>query len=73
MATETADVLYVPQLAKLLGRTDAAIRTAVNRGADWLPKPFRMGVRLAWRREDVDRFLEERSKQTDGRRTRGRH
>jgi hypothetical protein len=37
MSTE-AQVLYVPDMAKLLGRTEAAIRSAVARGgADWLP------------------------------------
>lgn len=55
-------VLYVPQLAAQLGRTEAAIRSAVNRGADWLPPPFPMGRRLAWRKEDVDRFLAIQSK-----------
>lgn len=70
MGIETADVLYVPQLARKLGKTDAAIRQAVNRGAEWLPPSFRLGSRIAWRVEDVDRFLEERSKKTDGRRTR---
>ena len=60
--TQQTDVLYVPQLAAKLGRTEAAIRSAVNRGADWLPPPFPMGRRLAWRREDVDAFLKAQAK-----------
>ncbi len=59
-----SEVIYVSQLATLLGRTEAAIRSAINRGADWLPKPFPMGRRLAWRRVDVDRFLAEQAKNT---------
>lgn len=59
-----ADVLYVPDLAQKLGRTDAAIRAAVNRGADWLPPSFPMGRRLAWRRADVDSFLAAQAKNT---------
>lgn len=50
-------VLYVHDLAKLLGRTESSIRSAVGRGgADWLPP--RLNVRrLSWRRETVEQFL----------------
>lgn len=58
---QSADVLYVPDIARKFGRTEAAIRMAVNRGAEWLPKPFKQGSRIAWLAEDVDRFLRERS------------
>lgn len=65
MTTDTTtDVLYVPQLAKKLGRTEAAIRAGVNRAADWIPPSFPMGRRIAWRREDVDSFLAKRAKNT---------
>lgn len=57
-------VLYVPDMAKMLGRTEAAIRTAVNRGAEWLPPSFPMGRRIAWRRADVDAFLATQAKKT---------
>lgn len=57
MSTE-AQVLYVPDMAKLLGRTEAAIRSAVARGgADWLP-PRLNTRRLSWRRQTVDEFLQ---------------
>lgn len=59
MSTE-AQVLYVAELAKLLGRTEASIRSAVARGADWLPPRITMGERLAWRRETVEAFLKGR-------------
>lgn len=62
MTAATTDVLYVADLAKKLGRTEAAIRAAVNRGADWLPPSFTMGRRLAWRTADVDKFLAQRAK-----------
>lgn len=61
----TADVLYIADLAKKLGRTEAAIRSGINRGVDWLPKPFPMGRRIAWRRADVDAFLAEQAKKID--------
>jgi len=57
MSTEAPDVLYVDDLAKKLGRTEAAIRSAVARGgADWLP-PRLNTRRLSWRRATVDEFL----------------
>lgn len=55
-------VLYVPDLARRLGRTEASIRSAVNRDADWLPPPFPMGRRLAWRVSDVDEFIAKQAK-----------
>lgn len=52
-----SQVLYVPDLARMLNRTEAAIRSAVGRGgADWLP-PRLNTRRLSWRRETVDAFL----------------
>lgn len=62
MTTAAPDVLYVSDLARKLGRTEAAIRVALNRGADWLPPAFKMGRRLAWRTADVDKFLAQRAK-----------
>lgn len=50
-------VLYVADLAKMLGRTETAVRAAAGRGAKWLPPPFPMGRRLAWRREDVEAHI----------------
>lgn len=57
-----ADVLYVPQLAAKLGRTEAAIRSGVSRSAAWIPPRLDMGGRLAWRRETVDQWLAKREK-----------
>lgn len=56
MSTET-EILYVPEMAKLCGRTEAAVRSAVNRGgADWLP-PRLNTRRLAWRKSTALAFL----------------
>jgi predicted DNA-binding transcriptional regulator AlpA len=60
MSTE-AEILYVSDLARKMGRSEAAIRMAVSRGVDWLPKPMtNMGRRLCWMREDVQQFLASR-------------
>lgn len=52
-----ADVLYVPDVARRLGRSVASIRNAVARGSPWLPPPFRLGRRVAWYRPDFDQAL----------------
>lgn len=54
------DLLYVPDLAKKLGRTESAIRSAVQRGDDWIPPRIEMGTRLAWSRETVNTWLKAR-------------
>lgn len=48
------------ELAAKLGRTVSSIRSAVARGADWVPPRVFLGKRLAWRLSVVDRFLRER-------------
>lgn len=50
-------VLGVRDVARLLGRTPTAIYRAIDRGADWLPRPFRMGGRLGWLRKDVENHV----------------
>lgn len=67
-----SDLLYVADMAKKYGKTESAIRQAVLRGDDWVPQPFRVGKRMAWRRDDVEAFLADLSKHTTGRRTRRR-
>jgi predicted DNA-binding transcriptional regulator AlpA len=46
----------------MLGMTEAALRAHVYRESRAIPKPFKMGKRLAWRRATVLRWLEEREK-----------
>lgn len=58
-----SDVLYVPGMARKLGKTESALRMLVARGSDAVPKPFKLGGKLAWRRVDVDRWLAKRAKE----------
>lgn len=55
-------VLYVPDLARLLGMTEAAVRGAYYRRSGAIPKGFKLGAKLAWRRETVLAFLEDRER-----------
>ena len=56
---EPPAILYVRDLAQLLGRTEKAIRHATHRGK--LPAPIRLAGRLAWQRAVVLSWLAERS------------
>lgn len=52
-----SEVLYVPQVAQLLGMTEAALRAHVYRRTKAVPSAFKLGRKLAWRRESVQEFL----------------
>lgn len=56
------EVLYVPELAKLLGLTEAAVRGAYYRRSGAIPKGFKLGAKIAWRRASVLAWLEERER-----------
>jgi predicted DNA-binding transcriptional regulator AlpA len=61
--TNVSDVLYVADLAEKMGMTESAVRMAVARDKERverkraLPKPFKVGAKLAWRRVDLDVWL----------------
>jgi predicted DNA-binding transcriptional regulator AlpA len=60
---KVSDVLYVADVAEKLGMTESAVRMAVARDKGRgerkraLPKPFKIGAKLAWRRVDLDVWL----------------
>ena len=60
MDTNT-DLLGVPELAKILGTTESAIRTRLARGTG-VPPRYGETSRVMWLRKDVEAFLEEMSK-----------
>lgn len=53
------EIIHVPELAKLLGRSESSIRSAHQAGAYWLPPFFKQGSRICWRVSTVRRFLQE--------------
>lgn len=59
----TSDVLFLPDLARRLGLTEAAVRGHLRRGNfTAVPKPFRLGQRrLAWRLTDYETWLAKRA------------
>ena len=56
-------VLYIADLAELLGRTEAAIRSAHQRGQ--VPGSFTLLGRTAWHRCDIKAWLADKSGQTN--------
>lgn len=53
------EILHVPELARLLNRTESSIRSAIRENPEWLPPYFKQGQRLCWRLESVRKFLRE--------------
>ncbi len=54
-----AEILHIPQMAQLMGRSESSIRSALRDKAAWLPPHFKQGVKLCWRRTSVLKFLQE--------------
>jgi predicted DNA-binding transcriptional regulator AlpA len=52
------EVIYIPEFARMFGRTEAAISKAISRGCHDLPVPFKIGHRYAWRIDAVREWLE---------------
>lgn len=55
--SDVSEVIYVADLARILGRTEVSVREGIRRQASWLPKGFRMGIKHCWLRADVMQFL----------------
>ncbi|AHC81978.1 hypothetical protein X969_08360 [Pseudomonas monteilii SB3078] len=53
------EIIHIPELAKLFGRSECAIRSAIQVQAAWLPPSFKQGNRICWRLEAVREFLKE--------------
>lgn len=52
-------VIHIPDLARALATSEAAIRTHISR-KNWpraIPAPIRLGHRWAWRSQDVESWL----------------
>lgn len=59
---QETEVLYVADLARLLGMTETAVRGAYYRRSGAIPKAFKLGAKIAWRRSTVMQFLEDRER-----------
>ncbi|WP_332880298.1 hypothetical protein [Pseudomonas alloputida] len=53
------EIIHIPELAVMLGRSECAIRSARQAGAYWLPPSFKQGSRICWRVATVRQFLQE--------------
>lgn len=57
--SEDSEVIYIADLARMYGKTEASIRGVIRRGVEWLPKGTKIAGKHAWLREDVRKFLRE--------------
>ena len=55
-----ADLLYIPDMAKLLGTTEAAIRSRIQRNAD-IPPHAKLGSRIIWTQPMYDKWLQAKT------------
>lgn len=53
------EIIHIPELAIMLGRSEASIRSARQAGAQWLPPSFKQGNRVCWRVSTVREFLRD--------------
>lgn len=53
------EIIHIPELALMLGRSESAIISARQAGAAWLPTSFMQGSRVCWRVSTVRQFLQE--------------
>lgn len=54
-----SEIIHIPELATLLGRSEPSIRSAIQSRAPWLPPFFKQGKRICWRIESVRKFLSD--------------
>lgn len=57
--SDDSEVIYIADLARMYGKTEASIREGIRRGVEWLPKGTKIAGKHAWLREDVRKFLRE--------------
>lgn len=65
--SDDSDVIYIPEVARKMGMTEAAVRGHIQRNTDAIPPWFPLGKskrpRIAWRRSTVDAWLEKQEQQ----------
>lgn len=56
----SADVIYIPEAAKRLGKTETALRAMLQRGSKNAPAAIKVGIKWAFERKEFDRFIKRR-------------
>lgn len=57
------DILSIPELAKLLGTTEAAVRNKIYKNPSALPPWFRDGTKYRWSQRRVLAWIEKRQQE----------
>jgi len=60
-----ANIIYIPEMAQRLGRTEAAIRSALQEGRDTVPRYFKIGRRVCWTEEIYQAWLNKQIEKSD--------
>lgn len=51
------EILHIPEMAVLMGRSESAIRNATQQLPDWLPPFFKQGRRICWRLSTARQYI----------------
>jgi len=57
-------ILYVPDIARILRTTEAAIRAHIQRRTNAIPPWFRRGRKICWNEETVENWCKELERET---------
>lgn len=58
-----SDIIKIPEMAKRLEMTEAALRGHIQRRTDAIPPFFHLGTRVVWRRATVAAWLEKKEQE----------
>jgi len=53
-----SDVMYLPEVAKRLGKTDEAVRQHIKKRSNAIPPFIRVGGRICFRVKDYETWLD---------------
>lgn len=57
-----SDLVYIPEFAQRLGKTDSALRAMIHRKSKSIPAAQKIGRKLCWPRATIDRFFSDMEK-----------
>lgn len=66
MSDESPDILYVADMARKFGKSERALRGLIHRKSEAIPPPMKLGKLYAWRRQEVESWLEARVAESVG-------
>ena len=51
-------LIFLPEMARIMCKTERAMYALCQRKSKMIPAPFKFGCRWAWKRKQVEKWLE---------------